>query len=134
MLRPRCSKARAPKSFSAAFRPLSLDRRGVERAAFGLLREVRYQRDRRIGSELQFREAHLTEALPHSPLHGPQFALRDAVSGPGAECALSIFGIGHFRQILQPDPLSFFAVAGDAAEVIRSGAGGEKVFVGFVMP
>src|SRR5206468_3024006 len=51
--------------------PLSLDRRGVERAAFGLLREVRYQRDRRIGSELQFREAHLSDALPHSPLHGP---------------------------------------------------------------
>src|SRR5882724_11383492 len=101
MLRPRCSKAQAPESFSAAFRPLSLDRRGVERAALGLLREVRYQRDRRIGSELQFREAHLADALPHAPLHGPQLALRDAVSGPGAERALRVLGIGHLRQILQ---------------------------------
>src|SRR6266545_6307481 len=78
--RPRYRKAPAPESFSAAFCPLSLERRGVERAALGLFRQVRYERDRRIGSELQLREAHLTDALPHSPLHGPQLALRDAVS------------------------------------------------------
>src|SRR5437764_4012196 len=109
----------SPQRLRGREAPSSFNGRRVERAAVGILREERGERDRSRRDELQLRKALLAEAIVEPPLERAHLALRHAVGRPRRVGTLCIGALHEVGKVLQANALVVRSMAGDAAEVVR---------------